>query len=288
MGMFSYNCRACGHPLLCAQATTKGVNSWMQHGIVIMPNGDVHSGEYDGYGRMGGYDSHGEMDNGSVYHVHCYQALERPLRYVGPSQPAEDQGWFFDEGDHAMASPLDDESVRQSLAPVGEVKVADITLKRRAEAKASRDFYDAERKILSPDCPKCHFESAFIVEKPGEFGLFVGQEPPKVLMVRCPNRQCNHLYPIPAEKQAELRKLFAENPEQHGVYDDDEVNQDLAGVRSLKTEIRHHEKELEKYRGQTGYDDEERAYFAGEVGYHTLEIEKLKAQLVEEERKVRR
>lgn len=291
MGMFSYNCRACGHPLLCRNATTKGVNEWMSLGIVIMPNDDVHSGEYDGYGRMGGFDSGDsgfDLSDGSVYHKDCHKALGKPMDFVGKSQHADDQGWFFDDGDHATASPLKDEAVKKALAPIGELKVADITLKRRAEAKAEREFHDKERKILDPKCPKCRFTTAFVVEKPPEFGLFIGQEPPKVLMVRCPSRECNHLYPIPGDVQAKLRKLYAENPEQHGIWDDDEVNREMEGIRSAKAAIKKHTEDLKKYEGKVGEDDGERAYLAEEIAYHQKNIDEAKQLLQDEEKKLRR
>lgn len=284
MGMFSYDCRACGHPLLCRQATTKGVNTWMSLGIVIMSNGDIHSGEYDGYGRIGGFDSGDsgyQLSDGSVYHRHCHEILGKPMRFVGKSQHADDQGWFFDDGDHAMASPLDDKAVAASLAPVGEVKVADITLKRRAAAKLEREFNDKEQEILKPKCPKCSFDTAFVVEKEPEAGL-------KVLMIRCPSRQCNHLYEIHSTKQVALRKLYADNPEQHCIWDDDEVNREMEGIRSARAAIKKHTEDMKKYEGKVGADDEEKAYFAEEIRYHQEHIADAKQTIQDEEKKLRR
>lgn len=279
MGMFSYNCRACGHPLLCRNATTKGVNEWMQYGIVIFSNENIFSGEYDGYGRMGGFDSGDsgfDLSDGSVYHKDCHKALGKPMDFVGKSQHADDQGWFFDDGDHAMASPLKDEAVKKALAPIGELKVADITLKRRAEAKAEREFDAKEKGILEPKCPKCAFTTAFVVEKGTE------------LKVRCPNRTCNLLYDIPAQKQAALRKLYAKNPKQRGVWDDDEVNQDMEGIRSARWVIKKHTEDMKMYEGKIGSDDGEKAYFAEEIAFHQKHIDEAKQRIQDEEKKLSR
>ena len=277
MGLFSYDCRACGHPLLCSAATTKGVNTWMRLGIVIFSNGNVFSGEYDGYGRLGSFDGGGsgfQLGDGSVYHQHCHEALGKPMHFVGRSAPSLDQGWFFDEGDHSMASPLDDKAVEASLAPVGEMKVADITLKRHAVEKAEREFYEKEKAILQPDCPKCHFDTAFVVQKGAD------------LMVRCPNRGCNNLYSIPGETQGRLLMLYVENPNQRGLWDDDEVNQDMAGIRSAKSEIRKHTEDLKTYQGKVGVDDDEKAYFEREVAYHQKAIEEAKQRIHNEEKRL--
>jgi len=277
MGLFSYNCRACGHPLLCRNATTKGVNEWMSQGIVIFKNDDIHSGEYDGYGRMGGFDSgdsNSELSDGSVYHKDCHKALGKPTDFVGKSHHADDQGWFFDNGDHDMLSPLKDAAAKASLAPVGEVKVADITKRRQAEAKAYRVFHDKETAILRPRCPKCSFSTAFVVEKGTE------------LKIRCPNSQCNLLYALPAEKQAALRKLYADNPEHEGITDDDRVNRDMEGVRAAKSEIKRQSEELAVYTGKKGADSEEQKYIDEEVEYLTRKVAEAKQLLQDEERKL--
>jgi len=213
MGFFSANCRACGHPLLSRAATTEGVNGWMRFGVVVFGNGEVHDGEYDGYGRLDGHDVHdGYLYEGSVYHEDCWKALGKPMDFVGKSDDADDQGWFFDDGDHDMASPLHDEAARLSLAPVGQKKVAEITSRRRAEHEAAHEFEKKVDAARSDKCPRCGWDNGFVVEKDGR------------LMVRCPNRECNELRELPAYKQALLRELFSANPDQHGPWDDDEIN----------------------------------------------------------------
>jgi hypothetical protein len=196
------------------------------------------------------------------------------MDFVGKSHHADDQGWFFNDGDHDMVSPLIDKAVKELLAPVGKVKVADITKKRQAAAKLEREFHNKEQKILQPKCPKCAFTTAFVVEKGTE------------LKVRCPNRECNNLYGIPAEVQVKLRKLYTENPEQHGIWDDDTVNRDMEGIRSAKREIQKHTEDMQKYLGKVGADADEKAYLTEEIAYHQRAIDAAKQQLQDEERKL--
>ena len=210
MGFFSTNCRACGHPLLSPMATNE-VNRWMSEGIVIYPNGNVHCGEYDGYGGLGGFRDEG-LENGSVYHKDCHSALGFPLEFAGKSDISHDQGWFFDDGDHDMKSPLKDEVAKAYLAPVGQKKIAAIERKRLKEAKRSQEFRNKEMEILTDNCPHCGFGTAFVVEKGSQ------------LKIRCPNQDCRQLWDISDEVQAKLRELFAEYPDQKGIWDDEEVS----------------------------------------------------------------
>jgi hypothetical protein len=43
MGFFSWNCIACGHPLLSLHASSR-INAWMVHGIAITPRGRLIRG----------------------------------------------------------------------------------------------------------------------------------------------------------------------------------------------------------------------------------------------------
>lgn len=105
MGMFSQDCVACGHPALSLRATNL-INEWMNQIIVITPKGDIHKGEYDGYGCVGSADYAIGYDN-TVWHVACWQAAGSPLDYRGISRHSEDQGWFFDDPKHNMQQPRD-------------------------------------------------------------------------------------------------------------------------------------------------------------------------------------
>lgn len=104
MGFFSQDCTSCGHPLLCAAATDP-INRWMTHGVAIDARGNVVTGEYDGYGAL---DGHEEAVGGeaTVWHRDCWDKAGQPTAYQGVSEGSADQGWFFDDGEHAMQSPL--------------------------------------------------------------------------------------------------------------------------------------------------------------------------------------
>lgn len=102
MGLFSYNCRGCGHPLLARHATDEGINEWMREGVAIFKNGDRISGEYDGYGRLDGYC---EIDRAACWHRACWELAGKP-EFDQASTSANDQGHFFDDGAHDMLDPL--------------------------------------------------------------------------------------------------------------------------------------------------------------------------------------
>lgn len=118
MGFFSSCCEGCGHPLLSPQATDP-VNEWMSDGVAVFPDGSRATGVYDGYGNLDGplLDRDGQLTDrdwvggpavGSettVWHQACWEAAGEPVDYRGESAPAEDQGWFFEDGAHSMPDP---------------------------------------------------------------------------------------------------------------------------------------------------------------------------------------
>ena len=55
MGLFSWDCYECKHPMLMPGATNR-VNRWMNDCIVITRTGRMIEGDYDGYGRLDGED----------------------------------------------------------------------------------------------------------------------------------------------------------------------------------------------------------------------------------------
>jgi hypothetical protein len=107
MGFFSQDCKACGHPALSTMATNER-NRWMNEVVVIKANGSLHAGSYDGYGRVDGGE-HVIGEDATVWHRACWEVAGRPLDYQGASPYSDDQGWFFDEGDHDMDDPREDE-----------------------------------------------------------------------------------------------------------------------------------------------------------------------------------
>ena len=127
MGFFSYKCKECGHPMLSHGAVDKGINEWMNEAVVLTTDGSHIIGEYDGYGRVvGGEDDEfeDEFDDESVAWVHkaCWEIAGKPGygHYGSNSEDAEDQGWFFKDGDHDMIDPrIKDEAERNKLLEEG-------------------------------------------------------------------------------------------------------------------------------------------------------------------------
>lgn len=126
MGFFSWNCKYCGHPLLCAQATNEE-NKWMNKGVALSPDGSIVKGEYDGYGRLESYDSFEcELnDPVEVYHEACWEAAGRPTEYSENSECSVDQGWFFDEGVHTFSVPtsIEDASRMKLIAKMNNENI---------------------------------------------------------------------------------------------------------------------------------------------------------------------
>jgi hypothetical protein len=102
MGFFSWNCKGCGHPMLCSEAVLDK-NKWMNDVVVLCKDGTVMRGSYDGYGRV----NEREIDDCSpeCYHQHCWDKAGRPIEYTGESQMSSDQGWFFDDNTHNITQP---------------------------------------------------------------------------------------------------------------------------------------------------------------------------------------
>lgn len=139
MGFFSWNCRGCGHPLLSAYSMNS-INVWMVNAIAITKRGCFHTGDYDGYGNVGGANIAGGVRYGKTgvsrgdpdcYHHKCWQILGEPKGYKGGSTSARDQGYFFDK-QHDIPEP----KTRADL--VKAKRIADAN--ERAEAKAAAEF----------------------------------------------------------------------------------------------------------------------------------------------------
>ncbi len=102
MGFFSWNCKGCGHPLLSLWAVND-VNHWMQQTTVLLSNGGVRHGKYDGYGSVDG-DDIAAIGDPCVWHTTCWRKAGEP-KFDGPSEYAEDQGYFFEDPAHDMPEP---------------------------------------------------------------------------------------------------------------------------------------------------------------------------------------
>lgn len=90
MGMFSWNCVACGFSIRdCGRCTEQ---NWQSEAVVLTPGGSRIIGHYDGYGRIGGTDLSEQIDQFSVHHKACWDLAGKP-EYDKPSPHARDQGF---------------------------------------------------------------------------------------------------------------------------------------------------------------------------------------------------
>lgn len=96
MGFFSWNCKGCGKSIR-SRYTEAGYENWMQHAVALSQNGSRIIGEYDGYGRIDAPGMYEEADIGQtpcLWHQACWEHAGTP-EYDGPSESAEDQGYFI-------------------------------------------------------------------------------------------------------------------------------------------------------------------------------------------------
>tara|TARA_S200002703_G_C3781584_1_gene240830 strand:- start:765 stop:1058 length:294 start_codon:yes stop_codon:yes gene_type:complete len=93
MGFFSWNCKGCGESIKAPCDIPKTM-MWQNYCVVLLPNGSVIIGSYDGYGRVEGW----EYEDGEheMWHKQCWHSADKPS-YSGPSQHASDQGFFYDD-----------------------------------------------------------------------------------------------------------------------------------------------------------------------------------------------
>jgi hypothetical protein len=111
MGFSSVLCVACEHPLLSPAATNE-LNGWMSDVVVLHRSVGVLRGRYDGYGRVEELSEHDNADAQRVdlwssrcWHEACWEVAGCPQDTDPPSPNADDQGWFFNRGDHDLADP---------------------------------------------------------------------------------------------------------------------------------------------------------------------------------------
>ena len=74
----------------------------MEHAVAIR-DGVPMFGTYDGYGNVGGVDD--ATAGTTCWHEVCWRMAQCPLSSDRPSAPADDQGWFFEEGAHNLPDP---------------------------------------------------------------------------------------------------------------------------------------------------------------------------------------
>ena len=92
MGFFSWNCRGCGESMK-APYDLDATDAWQNDVVVITEHG-VFSGDYDGYGRVGGMDI--LTFSPECWHKLCHIENGAPLTFTKSSDYAEDQGFFYE------------------------------------------------------------------------------------------------------------------------------------------------------------------------------------------------
>lgn len=90
MGMFSWNCVACGFSIRDCGGCCDG--NWMGEAVVLTPGGSRIIGHYDGYGRVGSTELVDQIDPFSMHHKVCWELAGKP-EYTVPSTHAGDQGF---------------------------------------------------------------------------------------------------------------------------------------------------------------------------------------------------
>lgn len=92
MGFFSWNCRGCGESIKSPYSCEH--KSWQNDCVVMLKNGTRVVGEYDGYGRVSGFDAADE-DELEFWHKRCWDKAGNPF-FTKASDGANDQGYFYD------------------------------------------------------------------------------------------------------------------------------------------------------------------------------------------------
>jgi len=111
MGFFSWDCQKCGKSARCQMAVGETAQSFMSDVVVFFENGDRITGEYDGYGNIGGSLNLADARHRfTLYHLRCWEELSEVTKgfpsFSGQSKSSRDQGWFFDsekdDGKHTL------------------------------------------------------------------------------------------------------------------------------------------------------------------------------------------
>ena len=92
MGVYSWNCKKCNHSV---KAVTVEGWEYMNEAVLLLPNGSIIIGEYNGYGCVGDYAIDDPFD-AELWHKVCWENTGKPS-YSGPSSHADDQGYFYND-----------------------------------------------------------------------------------------------------------------------------------------------------------------------------------------------
>jgi len=95
MGFFSWNCKGCNESIKAPFEVPVDIE-WQNDAVLLCEDGSLVCGDYDGYGRIGGADIEFKTSNPELWHKKCWEKAGQPMKYSGPSDYAQDQGFFYD------------------------------------------------------------------------------------------------------------------------------------------------------------------------------------------------
>ena len=94
MGFFSWKCKGCDHSIKSPYDIPEGWE-YMNKAVFLQEHEHPIIGDYDGYGRVGGYSIQMIADHPELWHKKCWENAGEP-EYTGGSDSASDQGFFYD------------------------------------------------------------------------------------------------------------------------------------------------------------------------------------------------
>lgn len=102
MGMFSWDCLACGFSLRDCRGCSE--KNWMAHGVCVTPDGSRVIGFYNSYGQLGEYNLVDQIGKFGIYHKACWELLGKP-EYTKPASQSRDQGFCHQLHGQPFAAP---------------------------------------------------------------------------------------------------------------------------------------------------------------------------------------
>lgn len=106
MGMFSWDCNACGFAMRDCRGCAE--DGWMGHAVCLTPDGSRVVGHYDHYGNLGGYNLVDQIGKFAIYHKACWELAGKP-EYDRPARHSRDQGFCLAIHDQPLPKPTSPE-----------------------------------------------------------------------------------------------------------------------------------------------------------------------------------
>ena len=98
MGFFAKCCSECGKSVVSSyKVRDHRARPWESDAVALLPNGDIHCGIYDGYGRVGNVSlvEPWQWDDVKMLHARCWQKKNEPeYADVAESKNCPGQGYF--------------------------------------------------------------------------------------------------------------------------------------------------------------------------------------------------